>query len=99
MYANQKKYSLAISDFNSALKINPDHRNASLYLDKTTQAYQKEKDDQNNLVDGNYVLPSNFTPLKTIQHNQSTNTTTITQKRSGNHEYLLPLHDLKRKSK
>jgi hypothetical protein len=40
-----------------------------------------------------FILPSNYTPLITMEHNQITNVTTIQSRNLGDNEGLLPVHE------
>jgi Tfp pilus assembly protein PilF len=50
LYANQKGFESAISDFTAALKLNSEHKNAKRYLASTHTAYAKDLEKEGKIV-------------------------------------------------
>ncbi|KAJ3324096.1 Tetratricopeptide repeat protein 14 [Boothiomyces sp. JEL0866] len=63
-YASEKKYKDALNDFESALKIDPNHKNAKQYRDQIQSTIDKisreKKSTEKSLRNGEFILPENF---------------------------------------
>lgn len=45
-YVNQKEYEKGMKEFEKALLINPNHKNAKIYLETTKKKFQELKDEE-----------------------------------------------------
>lgn len=61
LYANDKKYKLAMEDLEEALEIDPSHKNAKIYLDEIVEKQRKKtkaaKEKEKVIRAGEFILP------------------------------------------
>lgn len=63
-YTNTKKYSLAVADFEQALRLDSCHSNAKAYLNAVKDLIRKDLRGQESVIKGEFLLPDDFDPNK-----------------------------------
>ena len=60
-FANEHEFERAISDFEAALKLNPNDGNARKYLNATNQKLQELKKEKEDVLSGDFLMVGPFT--------------------------------------